>query len=79
MNVIIIESENETIGFLLYINQKHPIYNRNDIIIREIYIIPENRKINIASDCVKHIIDLAGKEKIDNIYGIRHWREGTKL
>ena len=68
LNVIIIESENDTIGFLLYLNQKHPIYNRNDIIIREIYIIEENRKNNIASDCVKYLIDRARKEKIDNIY-----------
>ena len=59
---IIIDGKVE--GFLIFLILEHPIYNRKDIIIRDLYLSKSYRKMQISSNCVKYLINLYEKQNI---------------
>ena len=59
---IIIDGKVE--GFLIFLILEHPIYNRKDIIIRDLYLSKSYRKMQISSNCVKYLINLYEEQNI---------------
>ncbi len=51
-------------GFLIFLIMEHPIYNRKDIIIRDLYLSKSYRKMQISSNCVKYLINLYEEQNI---------------
>tara|TARA_Y100000768_G_C23441126_1_gene434968 strand:- start:39 stop:482 length:444 start_codon:yes stop_codon:yes gene_type:complete len=58
MKIIIIDISNKVEGFLIFLYKKHPIYNREDIIIRDIYLSKNHRNSDIASNCVAFLVNM---------------------
>jgi len=65
LKVIVIDICNNLEGFLIFLHRQHPIYDRKDVIIREIHVSKNYRDSDIASKCVGYLISIY---KNDNIF-----------
>tara|TARA_B100000902_G_C27201391_1_gene859249 strand:+ start:772 stop:1221 length:450 start_codon:yes stop_codon:yes gene_type:complete len=58
LKIMIIEVNENIVGFLVYFQYKHPVYNRIEIIIRDVYIEKPFRRFGITSDCIKYFSNI---------------------
>ena len=56
LKILVIDINDNIEGFLIYLHSNHPIYERKDIIIRDVYITKKYRKQNITSNCIDHLL-----------------------
>lgn len=85
INVICAESEDiGLIGFLVFCGFQHPIYERTDFIIREIYVAESYRGIGIALKMVQFFKDQVSAEsgkifvdlQFDDMRADKFWTSG---
>ena len=85
LKLLIMDINDNVEGFIIYLYEKHPVYFRKDVIIREIYISKSFRKLSIASDSVLALQNIYKTENIfvdllfKDVRAARFWKKNKFL
>lgn len=55
-------------GFFIYLIEKHPFYERIEGVIREVYVVPEFRRMGLATKSIAFIVDSLKQQRIEKVF-----------